>query len=85
MFPLLCQQLSAPEVWPATCWWAMANLFLSHGDSDSELHNLFTQTARFPLEGHYNASPVLQILHSLCGAHLANPCFAAVPFSLESS
>ena len=40
---VLCQQLSAPAAWPAMHWRAMANLFLSHGDSDSELHNLSTQ------------------------------------------
>jgi hypothetical protein len=30
-------------------WRATANLFLSHGDSDSELHNLSIQLDRFPL------------------------------------
>ena len=79
MFPLLCQQLSAPEVWPATCWWAMANLFLSHGDSDSELHNLSTQLARFPLADLYHTKPVLQIPSALCGTPQADPHFATVP------
>ena len=63
----------------------MADLFLSHGDSDSELHNLSTQLARFPLLGYYHASTILQFPHNLCGAHLANPRFAAVPVSLEPS
>jgi hypothetical protein len=64
----------------------MANLFLSHEDSDSELHNLSTQLAMFPLEpGRYLANTMLQYSHGLCGAHLANPCFATVPFSLEHS
>lgn len=39
----------------------MANLFLSPGDSDSELHSLSTVLAEFPLAGHYHANPVLQI------------------------
>jgi hypothetical protein len=54
-------------------------------DTDSELQNLSTQLAGFPLEGHYYASPVLQSSHSLCGAHQANPHFATIPFSLEPS
>jgi hypothetical protein len=61
-------------------WWAMDDLFLSHGYSDSELYNLSTQITRFPQTGHYHANPVLQIVHGLCGAHLANPRFAALPF-----
>jgi hypothetical protein len=61
----------------------MANLILSHGSSDLELHNLSMQLAKFPIAGRYHVSPVLQILHSLCGAHLANTCFATIPFSLE--
>jgi hypothetical protein len=40
--PRLCQQHSALVAW---LWQTMANLFLSHGDSDSELHNLSTQLA----------------------------------------
>ena len=32
------------------------------------------------LAGRCHASPMLQNPHSLCGAHLANPCFAAIPF-----
>lgn len=35
------------------------------------------------LVGCYHACPVLQISHSLCGAHQANPLFATVPLSLE--
>lgn len=46
----LCRQLSALVAWPAMHWRAMANLCLSHG-ADSELHNLSTQLARFPLAG----------------------------------
>jgi hypothetical protein len=78
----LCLQLSAPWGWPAIHWQTKANLFLSRGDTDSGLQNLSTQLARFPLVGHYHASPMLQISHGLCGAHEANSCFATVPFSL---
>jgi hypothetical protein len=67
--------------WLAMHWQAMANLFLSSGNSDSELHNFSTKLDRFPLAGHYHANPMLQVPHSLCGAHLANPCFAAISFS----
>ena len=74
---------SDPAAWPALLWQAIANVFLSHGDSDSELHNLSTQLTRLPLASHYHTSPVLQIPHGLCGAHLANPQFAAIPSSLE--
>ena len=84
-FQLLSWQFSDPAAWLAMHWWAMANLFLSHGDSDSELHNLSTQLTRFPLLGRYHASPMLQSPHGLCGEHQANPRFAAVPFSLEPS
>ena len=80
MLLLLCLSL---VVWPAMHWQAMVYLFLSHGDSDSELHNLSTQLTRFPLVGHYYVNPILQTPYSLCGAHLANPRFATVPFSLE--
>ena len=40
-------QLSALAAWLAMDWGEMADLFLSLWDSDSELHNLFTQLARF--------------------------------------
>ena len=63
--------------------WAMADLFLSHGDSDSELHSLSIQLTKFQLAGRYHASPMFQILRGLCGAHQANSSFATVPFSLE--
>jgi hypothetical protein len=63
-------------------WQAMAYVFLSHGDFDSEFHNLSTQLARFLLMGCYHANPVLQISHKLCGAPQANPSFASIPFSL---
>jgi hypothetical protein len=53
--------------------------------SDSELQNLSTQLTKFPLACCYHASLMLQNPNGLCGAHLANPCFAAVPFSLEPS
>jgi hypothetical protein len=56
MFLHLCQQLSPPAVWLAMCRQAMANLFLSREDSDSELHNLSTQLVRFPLACHYHFS-----------------------------
>ena len=77
--------VSAQVAWPAMHWRAIANLFLSHGDSDSELHNLSTQLAKFPLAGCYHANPMLQIPHGLCGAHQTNPRFASIPISLESS
>ena len=35
-----CDCASAAVAWPAIYWRAMADLFLSHGHSDSELHNL---------------------------------------------
>ena len=44
-----CACASALTAWSAMHWWAKANLFLSHGDYDSELHNLSTQLASFPL------------------------------------
>ena len=54
----LCCLLSALTVaWPVMHWRAMADLFLSCGDSDSELHNLSTQLARFPQVGCYHATP----------------------------
>ena len=55
-------------------------LFLSCGDSDSELLSLSAQFARFSLVGWYHVNRVLQIPHGLCGAHLANPRFATVSF-----
>ena len=58
-----------------TCFYLM--------ETDSELHDLSTLLTRFPLVGCYHTNPVLQISHGLCGAHLANPHFAAVAFSLE--
>ena len=62
--------------WLASHWQAMTNLFLSHRDSLTQSSwTVSTQLARFPLTGHYQANPVLQIPHSLCGAHQANPCF----------
>jgi hypothetical protein len=35
------------------------SLFLTHGDSDLELHNLSTQLTKFSLVGHYHANPML--------------------------
>jgi hypothetical protein len=60
----------------------MAHLFWSRGDSDSVLHNLSTQLAKFLLMGHYHASPMFQNPHYLCGALQANTQFA-LAFSLE--
>jgi hypothetical protein len=37
----------------------LTNQFLPHGDSDSELQNLSTQLAKFPLVGRYHTSPML--------------------------
>jgi hypothetical protein len=66
-------------------WQAIADLFLScGGDSDSELHYLSTQLARFPLAGHYHANLMLQMTPDLCGAYQAKSSFAGVPFSFES-
>ena len=75
--------------WQASCVTAGsslssgAGLFLSHGDSDSELQNLSTQLARFPLAVCYHANLVLQTPHGLCGVPPANPHFAAITFSPE--
>ena len=56
--------------WPAR--WAMAGLFSYHGDSlDSELLNLSTQLAKFPLLGCYHTSPTLKISHYLLGYTLS--------------
>jgi hypothetical protein len=82
-FLLLGWQLSASVAWLAMHWWAMGNLFLSRGDSDSELQNLSTQCPKFPLAGHYHTNPMLQNPHGLYGVYLANLRFAAIPFSLE--
>jgi hypothetical protein len=58
----LCCLLSALTVaWPVMHWRGMADLLLSCGDSDSELHNLSTQLARFPLSSCYHANHMLQI------------------------
>jgi hypothetical protein len=38
-----------------------------------------------PLAGRYQDNPMLQKPHNLCGAPQANPCFAAVPFSLQQA
>ena len=62
---------------------SMAGLFLSHGDSYSELQDLSAQLRKFPLVGQYHTRSMLQNSNSLCGEYLANPHFAAVPFSLE--
>jgi hypothetical protein len=65
-------------------WWAMADLFLSHGDSLARSSsNVSIQLAKFPLAARYPASPMLQNHHNLCGSPQANPSFAAIPFSLE--
>ena len=83
MFLLLCQQLSPLVGWLTMHWQAMLNLFLSHRDSDSELHILSTQLTSFPLAGHYHTNPMLQIPHSIFGAPQAKSPFAKLPFSLE--
>lgn len=41
-------------------WRPMAHLFLSRGDSDSELHNLSTQLTRLSLAGRHYASTMFQ-------------------------
>ena len=71
--------LSAPATWPDMYWRAMANLLLSHGDSESVLQSL----SRVPLAGRYYANPVHQIPPGLGGVPQANPRLATVPFSLE--
>ena len=83
--PALESRNSAPWDWPAMHWRAMADLLLSHGDSDSELQNLSTQLSRFLLAGHYHANPMLLSSHSLCRAHQMNLRFLAVPISLQPS
>ena len=91
LVPALCPAILCPgwlAGWLAMLWWAM---FLSHGDSDSELQNLSTQLAKFPLVSRYHASLMLQNPHGLCGAHRVNLCFSfaqyanlcTVLFSLE--
>jgi hypothetical protein len=53
---------------------------LSCGDSLAwSSRNVSTQLAKFPLAGRYHTSTMLQIPHSLCGKHLANPHFATMP------
>jgi hypothetical protein len=44
-------------------WWAIADLFLSRGGSDSKLHNLSTHLTKSPLAGRYHANPTVQILN----------------------
>jgi hypothetical protein len=63
-------------------WKAMTDLFLSHGDSDTECHNLSSQLDSFPLVGSDYANPLLPIPHSFV-VHIKQICFVAVPFSLE--
>ena len=60
--------------WPCTGRQWLTCFYLV--ETNSELHNVSTQLARFPW--------VLQIPCSLSGAQLENPHFA-VPFSLEPS
>lgn len=60
MLLLLCLSL---VVWPAMHWQAMVYLFLSLGDSDSELQNFSTHLARFPLVGPFHTSPMLKNPH----------------------
>ena len=81
----LCSKLSVQASCLVMHWWAMADLILSHEDSDSELPNISTQLTRFSLVDHYHVHPVLQIPHSLCVVHLAISCFARVPLSLACS
>jgi hypothetical protein len=67
-------------------WQAIANLFLSLGESLAQSsRKVYTQLPKLPLEGLYHTSSILQVPHGLCGAHQVNPCFAIIPFSLESS
>ena len=49
--PTLHQATLSPCGLDGQFWWAMAGLFLSHGDSDSELQTLSTQLAKFLLAG----------------------------------
>jgi hypothetical protein len=71
----------APGAWPSMHWQAMADLFLSCGDS--LVQNVSTQLTKFPLAAHCHANPMLQILHGLCGTPQASLHFAAMPFSLK--
>ena len=58
-------------------------VFISWRLSGLEPPKCLYPLTKFPLVGRYHANPILQNPHSFCGAHLANPCFDAVPFSLE--
>jgi hypothetical protein len=81
-----CASNTAPVAWLVMHWQAMADLFLSHGDSLAQSsRNISTQLTKLPLAAPYHASPILQIPHGHCGAHVANPCFVSVPFFLEPS
>lgn len=82
-FPRLVLATQALVAWPAMHSRAMTDLFLSHGDSDSEPPNLSTQLTKFLWVGCYHASPMLQLPQDLCSGPQANPHFAAIPFSLE--
>ena len=57
-----CQLSALPPA--ILCPGGLASLFLSCGDSDSELQNLSTQLTKFPLASCYHASPVLQTSYS---------------------
>jgi hypothetical protein len=62
-------------------WRAIANLFLSCGDSRAlSFQKASNQLTTFPMVGHYHTNPVLQIPPGLCGALQENSHFAEVPF-----
>jgi hypothetical protein len=77
-FSLYTQLLSAPAGWPAMHWLAMVGLFLSYGDS--ELQNLSTQHAKFPLACHYHACPMLQNSHGLLWYTSGKPTLCCCTF-----
>lgn len=55
----------SPVGWLARQLLAMACMFSSHGDSDSQPRNLSTQLAKWSLAGTYQASPMLWNSHGL--------------------
>ena len=65
---------------------APASQFLSHGDSLTQSSKISPPSS---LSSHWGVTatpaPCFKTPPAFCGTHQANPCFAAVPFSLEPS
>ena len=72
------------QLWFSPLTTSRTVLFDGHSLAQSS-QTVSTQVSKFPLVGCYHTSTMLQIPHSVCGAHLANPCFAPIPISLEPS